>query len=84
MTESATFVEVSLMDTQDDGSPLQSMRRLFWCSSPRSPYNLNWAHKEPIHVLGRQADIAKTEKSSAAARHPGRKIQEPECGPLHQ
>ncbi len=72
------------MDTRDDGSPLQSMRRLFWCSSPRSPYSLTELIKEPVHVVGRQADVAKTQKSSAAARHPGRKVQEPECGPLHE
>jgi len=33
---------------------------------------------------GRQADFAKTQKSSAAARRSGRKVQEPECGPLHE
>jgi hypothetical protein len=72
------------MDTRDDGSLLQSMRRLFWCSSLHSPYSLTVLIKEPVHVVGRQADFAKTQKSSAAARHSGRKVQEPECGPLHE
>src|SRR5579864_6202127 len=148
------------MDTRDDGSPLQSMRRLFWCSlqvffvqvfsylsgifhvppagadegkgkearTPRAPARglrppapptqvsflcrLRWQRKEkgrkrghlalrpgdcvPRHPLllcvaygerrkrGRQADFAKTQKSSAAARRSGRKVQEPECGPLHE
>ena len=34
--------------------------------------------------VNEEANFAKTQKSRAAARCPGREIQEPECGPLHQ
>ncbi len=74
------------MDTRDDGSPIQLMRRLFWCSLLIffvQVFSLCVAYGER-RKIERQADVAKTQKSSAAARHPGRKVQEPECGPLHE
>ena len=57
------------------------MRRLFWCSQEQASVG-------PRFIGGPfaegQAEVAKTQKSRAAARGPGRKVQEPERGPLHQ